>query len=178
MQRILLFGDDYGIPDLLEQVPKTSIIALIAAGNRPQYHAPLMACAQHLAAPLLVQPSIKNAPAYQHFLDQLRALQPDSLLCHSYAMLLRAGILACVNGRAFNVHAALLPRNRGPNPIQWALIHGDTTTGVTLHVMDEDFDSGPIIAQQEVPIANDDTRVTLNDRIRVQTRTFLANNIP
>ncbi len=127
--------------------------------------------------PLLVQPRA-GTPEYAQFVRAVADLHPDSLLCHSYSMRIRRDVLELVAGRAFNVHAALLPRHRGPNPIQWALIHGDAHTGVTLHVMDDDFDHGAIVAQQSLTIAVDDTWHSLAARVRAETAQLLDHALP
>ncbi|MES2984403.1 MAG: formyltransferase family protein [Pseudomonadota bacterium] len=178
IERLLLLGDDYGIPELLAHVPRERVVGIVATANRPQYHATLAALAAEAGLPLLIQPPAQETEAAAQFITQLAALAPDGLLCHSYAMLVRPPMLALVDGHAFNVHAALLPRHRGPNPVQWALIHGDTHTGITLHQMSEGFDSGAILAQQQVPITPEDTWVTLHARIREQTPALLQRALP
>ncbi len=177
LHRILLAGDSYGTPELLERVPHARVAAVVAAVNRPQCHDALRAYAARAAVPMLVQPHAES-PEYARFLRDVTTLRPDSLLCHSYAMRIRRDVLDLVHGRAFNVHAALLPRHRGPNPIQWALIHGDADTGVTLHVMDDDFDHGAIVAQSSLTILPDDTWLTLSARVRAHTATLLDHTLP
>jgi methionyl-tRNA formyltransferase len=74
--------------------------------------------------------------------------------------LLRFPRLGCVN-----IHASLLPRWRGAAPIQRALLAGDTATGISIMQMDEGLDTGPVLLQEAVPIAADDTAQTLHDRL-------------
>ena len=64
-----------------------------------------------------------------------------------------------------NVHASLLPRLRGAAPIQWAILKGDTETGVSIMQMEEGLDSGPVLLQVETPIAEDETAGTLSGRL-------------
>jgi len=178
MRRILLTGDQYGIRELLSVVPREFVSGLIVAANRPQYHGELKGLARERGLPLFVQPSRNHADAFRRFLDAIAALAADGLICHSYSMLLPAEILNFLEGRAFNVHAALLPRNRGPNPVQWALIHGESETGVTLHLMEEELDSGPIVEQISIPVREEDTWVTLLDRIQYVSKRLLQQVIP
>lgn len=177
IQRLLVVGDAYGVPEVLARVPPQCVAGIIAAEIRPQYHEELRHLANGIGAPLFIQPQ-PDSPDYADFFSGLAELSPDSLICHSYSMLIRSDVLGLVNGRAFNVHMALLPRNRGPNPIQWALIHGDRETGVTLHVMDEGFDSGSIVDQQPVEILGMDTWLTLLSRLKAAKSKLLDRTIP
>lgn len=178
LSRFILFGDAFGVPQVMENVPRDIIVAAVAAHNRPASHQAVRSHAEKWGIPFFVQPRFGNTEAYQLFVSKLAALQPDAVLCHSYAMLIRQDILQLVEGHAFNLHSSLLPRNRGPNPIQWALIHGDQQTGVTLHIMDEGFDTGPIVMQQCVPIHDEDSWVTLSARISEANTVILKRALP
>jgi len=86
----------------------------------------------------------------------LRPLEPDLILTTGFSWRLPPDLLAlprlgCVNG-----HPALLPRYRGPNPLFWHFMNGETRGGLTFHRMEPDFDTGPILAQQSVEISDDD----------------------
>lgn len=177
IQRLLVVGDSYGASEVLARVPSESVVGIIAAEIRPQYDKGLNSLADGIGVPLLIQPRM-GSPSYAAFLAGLSKLCPDSLICHSYSMLIRSDVLGLVGGRAFNVHMALLPRNRGPNPIQWALIHGDKKTGVSLHVMDEGFDSGAIVDQESVDILELDTWLTLILRAKVAASMLLDRMMP
>jgi len=178
LNHLLIFGDDYGVPELLGYVPSDLVAAIIAAANRPQYHEALRQIAKRIGVTFLVQPKVSEIKAYNDFLRALKDLSPDGLLSHSYSMLIQSDVLRLVEGRAFNIHASLLPRNRGPNPVQWALIHGEDATGVTLHVMDEGIDSGAIVDQEEVEISEKDTWVTLLERVKSATQRLMDRALP
>ncbi len=70
------------------------------------------------------------------------------MICHGFPWRLSKAVLRTLRLGALNIHTSLLPRHRGPMPVHWALLHGDTETGVTIHWMDRRFDSGPIVAQR------------------------------
>jgi len=178
LKNVLIVGDDYGVPELLERVPCNRVAAVVAAGNRPQYHDDLKKIADDSGVVLIIQPSAHHQKVYDQFIADVAALEPDGLLSHSYSMLIRSDLLNLVNGRAFNIHASLLPRNRGPNPVQWALIHGEDKTGVTLHIMDEGIDSGDIIDQEEIEILVSDTWVTLMQRVKSATYRLMDRALP
>ena len=95
------------------------------------------------------------------FLDQVRALEPDLIVVTAYGRILPATLLNLSPLGGINVHASLLPGYRGAAPIQWAIINGETETGVTIMQVDEGMDTGDILLQESLPIHNDDTAATL-----------------
>jgi methionyl-tRNA formyltransferase len=86
----------------------------------------------------------------------LRACEPDLLLCAFFPWLIPPDALAVPRIGAVNFHPSLLPRYRGPNPIGWTFRNDDPEYGLTLHRMDETFDTGGILAQVRVPVEDDD----------------------
>lgn len=95
------------------------------------------------------QPATLRAPGAA---QELAALAPDLVVVVAYGLLLPADVLAVPTFGCINLHVSLLPKYRGAAPIQWAVINGDTETGVTVMQMDEGLDSGPILAQQAIEI--------------------------
>jgi methionyl-tRNA formyltransferase len=82
----------------------------------------------------------------------LEKLQPDFVVAVAYGQIIPGWLLQSARRAPINVHASLLPRYRGAAPIPWAILNGDTVTGITTMLMHETLDSGPILLQQEVPI--------------------------
>lgn len=171
---VLLVGDEYGLPELARRVPSAKVAAVVAANTRPQSHDTARNIAAQRRVPLLVQRSADDPG----LLRAVRDIGVDALLCHSYAMRIGAPILDAVSERAFNVHMSLLPRHRGPNPIQWTIIHGDAEAGATVHQMTASFDAGAIIAQTRVPVVGTDTWITLRARVQAATRELLDGALP
>lgn len=87
----------------------------------------------------------------------LRALRPDLIVTAAFGQILSREILDIPLMGCINVHASLLPKYRGAAPIQWAIINGETRTGVTIMYMNEGLDTGDIISMQEVAIGEDTT---------------------
>jgi methionyl-tRNA formyltransferase len=83
--------------------------------------------------------------------EALAGYAPDALCVACFAHKLPASLLSLPRLGALNVHPSLLPDNRGPDPLFWTFWRGDEATGVTIHLMDERFDTGPIVAQQGEP---------------------------
>ena len=174
--RILLFGDTLGIHQLLQKVPNDVIIGIVAASIRPHYLKELKLLADRIKKPFLIQPKWKSVD-YKNFHSQIISLKPDLLLVHSYSMIIREDVLSVIRLGGLNIHTALLPRNRGCNPIQWAILNNDYNTGVTLHQLDSSLDTGPIIDQHKVPIFFEDTWLDVRDRLNKATEELLSNNI-
>ena len=98
------------------------------------------------------------------FVQQLQALQADVFVVVAFRMLPKV-VYAMPPKGTFNVHASLLPQYRGAAPIQWAIINGETQTGVTTFLLDEHTDTGAIIRQTEVEITRTDNAGTLHDKL-------------
>lgn len=95
----------------------------------------------------------------------LAPLRPDLIFTASFPWRLPADVLALPRLGAVNAHPALLPRHRGPNPLFWTVLNGDTQAGLTFHRMAPDFDTGPILAQSTIEITPEDDVDTLMGRI-------------
>src|SRR5262249_45627825 len=143
-------------PQLLRRLPKDDVVALVGAAIRPAQHGALAALAAELAVPLIIQPR-HGTPDYASFAARLAELRPDFFLVNSYSMLLRPDVLAVPLRGAVNLHGGLLPEQRGANPVEWAILGGGRRGGASLHWMDDDFDTGDVIARREVPIGFADT---------------------
>jgi phosphoribosylglycinamide formyltransferase-1 len=103
--------------------------------------------------------------------------QPDLVVLAGFMKLVGADFLAEFGGRLVNTHPALSPSFPGMHGAADALEHGVKVTGCTLFFVDEGVDTGPIIAQSAVPVADDDTPETLHDRIKTAERTMLVDTI-
>ncbi|MGH2543210.1 MAG: methionyl-tRNA formyltransferase [Ardenticatenaceae bacterium] len=109
---------------------------------------------------------------------RLRELAPDVLVVVAYGEILRRAVLDIPRHGALNVHASLLPRHRGAAPIAGALLAGDDVTGVTVMLMDEGMDTGPILATRPLPIRPEHTRATLAEALSQAGAALLAETLP
>jgi len=98
-------------------------------------------------------------------LPRLQALQPDYIFSFYYRYLIPTALLACARIAALNMHGSLLPKYRGRAPINWAILHGETETGATLHIMEAKPDAGEIVGQQPVNIGTNDTATEVFARV-------------
>jgi methionyl-tRNA formyltransferase len=116
-----------------------------------------------------------NAPG---LVEEIRRLHPDLIFSFYYRRLLGPALLEVPHLGAINLHGSLLPKYRGRAPVNWALIQGESVTGVTLHYMDERADHGDIIAQRAVPITVEDTALTLSRKLTAAARDVLDDTYP
>ncbi|HXF68014.1 MAG TPA: methionyl-tRNA formyltransferase, partial [Burkholderiales bacterium] len=150
-----LVGAGHEIPLVLTQPDRP-------AGRGRKLRSPAVKqLAQQLALPVL-QPVALEDRAVQ---EAVAAARPEALVVVAYGLIVPPALLALAPRGALNVHASLLPRWRGAAPIQRALLAGDAETGVTIMRMDEGLDTGPILLQEAIPIAPEDTAGTLHDKL-------------
>lgn len=102
---------------------------------------------------------VSNHP--ERWAAMLAPLRPDLIVSGGFPWRIPADVLALPRLGAINFHDALLPRHRGPNATGWAFRMGDTETGLTIHRLTPEFDTGPILAQAGVPITDDDNLSSL-----------------
>jgi methionyl-tRNA formyltransferase len=95
----------------------------------------------------------------------IRAMGTDVIVVAAYGQVLPREILALPKYGCINIHASLLPAYRGAAPINWAIINGETRTGITIMQMDEGLDTGSVLAQESIPIDPRDTTGTLTEKL-------------
>lgn len=163
-----------GTPDFAEQSlkclyeAKYNILAVVTNPDKPQGRGMKM-----VAAPVKQYALEKNIPIYQpekvknnaEFLEQLKSLQPDVICVVAYGKILPQELLDIPKLGCINVHGSLLPKYRGAAPIQWAVLNGDTVTGITTMYMDAGMDTGDMILKEEVPIGEDETTGELWEKL-------------
>ena len=98
-------------------------------------------------------------------MEELRKYQADVMVVIAFGQILPKSILEMTPYGCINVHASLLPKYRGAAPIQWAIINGESVTGVTTMQMDEGLDTGDMIQKTEVEITPDETGESLHDKL-------------
>jgi methionyl-tRNA formyltransferase len=133
-------------------------VAVVGARHRPErltpHRAQLLADLVAHAAPQL---DVLLPTASTSLAGLFRAYEPDVVVCTGYPWKVPAEALGVPRYGVINNHPSLLPRHRGPIPMAWTLREGDEVFGITWHRMDEDFDSGAILAQTTIPVLDDET---------------------
>jgi methionyl-tRNA formyltransferase len=108
--------------------------------------------------------------------DKIRTFQAEFIVSYCYQYVLKRAVLDSIPGKCINLHISLLPYNRGTNPNAWSFLD-DTPKGVTIHLIDEGIDTGPILLQKTVSF--DETRETLSSsyhRLQEQIQTLFMEN--
>lgn len=113
----------------------------------------------------------------EKFTAQIKRLEPDFLVVLAFGYILTENILRLPRFGTINIHASLLPKYRGPAPIQWAIINGETETGITTMLMDTGVDTGDILLSQKEPIFPEDTAADLHDRLAVAGAALLIKTL-
>jgi len=143
------------------------VLAVVTQPDRPSGRgkslkpSPVKVAAQELDCPLLQPESIRT----EAFREAIQALEPDFLVVVAFGQILPPALLRVPRFGAVNVHPSLLPKYRGPAPIQWAILNGERETGVTVIRMDAGMDTGDRVLCSPVAIRPGETTVTLHDRL-------------
>lgn len=130
--------------------------------------------AQAMAIPVMVPAS----PADPELSARLAEIAPDFIFSFYYRHMIPAPLLSCARDGAYNMHGSLLPKYRGRAPVNWAVLHGESETGATLHEMVAKPDAGDILAWTAVPILPDDTAVEVFSKVTVAAEMTLWNILP
>ncbi|MFH1888797.1 MAG: methionyl-tRNA formyltransferase [Candidatus Omnitrophota bacterium] len=107
----------------------------------------------------------------------LKGLKPDLFVVIAYGQILSSSVLDIPGIFSINLHASLLPKYRGAAPVNWAVIKGEKITGVSVMKMVEKMDAGAVIQQKETSISDDDTAVTLEERLSEMAAQLLLDTL-
>ena len=155
------------IAEAVAQHPAVELVAVVSApdrragrGHRPR-GVPVAALATRHGWPLAQPARLRDADAQ----SSLLALQPDLLVLADYGQIVPPALVDGPAHGALNVHPSLLPRHRGASPVAATILAGDRESGVTVIRMDAGVDTGPIVAQERVPVAGDESAPQLEERL-------------
>ena len=112
------------------------------------------------------------------WIERIKAINPDIAFSFYYRNMLKPEILEIPRLGCFNLHGSLLPKYRGRVPINWALINGETETGVTLHAMTPRADDGDIVDHEQIDIEKADTAKTLSLKAAAASKALLTRILP
>lgn len=125
-----------------------------------------------------IDPLVPGTIRTDEFLETAAALKPDVALVVAYGKILPPELLAVPRLGCINVHASLLPELRGAAPIQWAIAGGLKETGVTLMLMDEGMDTGPMLLKKSTPIGEEETAGELGGRLSLMGAELVKEGLP
>jgi methionyl-tRNA formyltransferase len=183
MARVVFMGTpDFAVPTLTA-LADTSTVDVVGVVTQPDRRAgrgqrllpsPVKRAALARDLPLFQPRSLRTAEA----MAQLTTWEPGVIVVAAFGQILRQDVLVLPPFGCLNVHASFLPRWRGAAPVPAAILAGDKVTGVTIMQMDEGLDTGPILAQREVPVEPRDTWGTLEPRLAQLGAELLIETLP
>ena len=169
----------FAAPVLEKLIEKENVIAIYTQPDRPRGRGQktlpslIKEMAQKYRIPCF-QPLHFKAPST---LEELKALKPDLIVVIAYGLFLPQRVLDIPPHKTLNIHPSLLPKYRGAAPLQWALIHGDHETGVTVLYVTPQMDAGDILLQKKIEILEEDTLETLQTKLSILGADLLIETI-
>lgn len=182
MIRVVFFGTpEIAVPFLkaLHADGAFEVVAVVCQPDKPAGRGkkleapPVKIEASEYGIPVYQFPTLKDAAV----IDVLRVLNADMFVVFAYGKIIPQSILDIPPQGCVNVHPSLLPKYRGPSPIQAPILNGDAQTGITIMMMDAGMDTGPILAQEHLELDPRETAVTLADKISVQGPVLLVETL-
>lgn len=142
--------------------------------GRQMQFPPVKECAVRHGIRVLQPVKIKTPEA----VEELRQIEADLFVVAAFGQILSSEILHMPRFGCVNIHASLLPKYRGAAPIQWAILNGETQTGVTIMQMDEGLDTGDMLTKVTVPITDQDTGDSLHDKLMEAGAKLIVDTLP
>lgn len=179
-EKIIFWGTSkFALPILKKLIKKNyQIAALVTAPDKPAGRK------KELTPPPAKQFAQKHnllifqPPKTNQLTPEIKKIKPDLNIVAAYGQIIDKEITQIPKYQSINVHPSLLPKYRGPSPIQTAILNKERETGVTLIIMDEKIDHGPIIAQAKIPINQNDTYPALEQKLSCLGAELLIETIP
>jgi methionyl-tRNA formyltransferase len=189
--RVVFMGTpEFAVPtlrELIEHAPPgllwaggLDIVGVLTRPDKPSgrgkkvIYSPVKQLALERGVPVYQPGSLRKPEAQQ----LLRALAPDVIVVAAFGQLLPPEVLELPQYGCLNVHASLLPRYRGASPVAGAILAGDNEAGVSIMLMDEGLDTGPVLARKAVAMQPDETAGELTERLAQLGATLLTQMLP
>ncbi len=181
MEKLVFMGTpDFAVPILEALIGRYEIVGVVTQPDRRARRgrrveaSPVKVVALAHDLPVLQPPNLRQPEV----VTKLSALAPDVIVVAAYGQILPAEVLAIPPQGCLNVHASLLPKYRGAAPIAAAILAGEEETGVTIMLMDEGMDTGPILSQAACSISPQDTRGSLRAGLARLGADLLVDTLP
>jgi phosphoribosylglycinamide formyltransferase-1 len=177
---VLVSGSGTNLQAILDASTDPSYGARVVAVGADRLDIEGLARAERAGVPTFVK-QVGHFTTRQHWdralADTVAAFEPDLVVLAGFMKLVGAEFLERLGGRVVNTHPALSPSFPGMHGPVDALAYGVKVTGCTLFVVDSGIDTGPIVAQEAVPVEDDDTVESLHERIKVAERRMLVDAV-
>lgn len=171
---------EFSVPTLLKLIGEHNVSAVFTQPDRPRGRGKKLAFSQVKEVAVehnirIFQPEkLKND---REIIDKLKKLEPDFIIVVAFGQILTREVLDIPKFCCINLHASLLPKNRGAAPINWAIINGDKTSGNTTILMGEGIDTGDMLLKEEIEITDEMTYGELHDILSVSGAELVMNTI-
>lgn len=190
MVKVLFFGSSIHslkIIEAIKKIPQTEIVGFVSQPDKPVGRkqiltpTPVSDYANKNNLPVFKPQSEANKPTElkdkQKLLDFVKSLNPDLIIVSYYGQKIPTEVINLPTKGAINIHPSLLPNYPGSSPAVWAILNGESKTGVSIIKMNENFDAGEIIAQEEENIKNTDTPEDLYERLFTKGASLLETTL-
>jgi methionyl-tRNA formyltransferase len=180
MRLIFCGTPEFAVPTLLRLTHAPFHVELVLtnpdepSGRGQALKAPPVKQAALEAGLIVFQPRKFKSPLTRDIVSHYR---PDAIVVVAYGHIIPGWMIELPRFGCINLHASLLPRYRGAAPVPWAIIHGETVTGVTTMKIDPGLDTGDILLQHQTEIGPDDTTETLLDRLSVAGASLMVETL-
>ncbi|HVU01171.1 MAG TPA: methionyl-tRNA formyltransferase [Polyangiaceae bacterium] len=179
--RTLFFGTpDIAVPALRALAETTTLVGVVCQPDRPAGRGLELAepavkrAARELGVEVHQPVKVKTGNLHEWIAER----NVDVAVVLAYGRILPAAVLEAPKRGCLNLHASILPRYRGAAPIQWAIIRGETETGISLMQMDEGLDTGPVFSVRRIPIAPEDDAGTLTEKLAALAAAVVREDLP
>jgi methionyl-tRNA formyltransferase len=179
--RLVFLGTPSFAVPTLEHVVQAGhrVLAVVTQPDRPSGRGqnpappPVKETALRLGLPVFQPERIRRPEA----VERLRSLSAEAMVIVGYGQIIPQAVIDLAPSGIINVHASLLPKYRGAGPIQWAILNGETRTGVTTMRIDAGLDTGDMLLKEETEIGEDETAVELGRRLAVMGAELLVRTL-
>ncbi len=178
--RTLFFGTpEFVLPVLEDLLEKEILLGVVTQPDKPKgrgfklFPSPVKEWALKRNLKIFEPLKLKDP----EFLKFLRELYLDLIVVFAYGKILSKEVLEIPKEGCWNIHLSLLPKYRGASPVQWALLNGEKETGVTIMLMDEGMDTGPILLQKTLSVTEEDTTSSLLQKLTLLAKASLRETL-
>ncbi len=185
-ERIIFFGTpDFAVPSLQALAAQYDVVAVVTQPDKPVGRkqvltaSPIKQLAQALQIPVLQPTTLKpHRPSGATFLQTIADLKPTLGMVIAYGKILPQSLLDLFPRGCLNIHGSVLPTLRGPSPIQTAILEGLPNSGVTIMLLDQGMDTGPILTTAPTPLSPTETSASLHDTLKELGAQLLLTTLP
>ena len=168
MKIVFMGTPDFAVASLEATLrAKCEVAMVVTQPDRPKGRtkAPAMCAVKQKAIELGLNVFQPEKVRESDSIQKIKELSPDIIVVAAFGQILPKELLELPRLGCINVHASLLPKYRGAAPIQWAILNGEKSSGITIMQMDEGLDTGDILLQRQIPIADDETAGSLFEKL-------------